>query len=313
MKLVINIPCYNEEKTLPLVLKELPKKIKGIDQIEVQIVNDGSTDKTSDVARSYGVKRIIEHGYNRGLGCAFKSGMEEALKNGADIFVNTDGDNQYPSRYIEKLVEPIINGSADIVVGNRVPWNVKHFSFIKRKLQYTGNYFVRNIVKSNVKDAVSGFRAYNKEAMLRINVTTRYSYVLDTSVQAYYKNLRVDNCLININKPTRKSRLFNNIFEHCIRSGLNLLRLYYLYEPFKTFFMFSFLLFIPGFFLLMRFFVFYLFLGEGSGHIQSLIVSSILLVGSILMFGLAVIGDSMKTNRTIQEENLYLTKKRIYR
>ncbi len=311
MKLVINIPCYNEEKTLPLVLKELPKTIGGIDNIEVQIVDDGSTDKTVEIAKKFGVKRIIRHKKNLGLGTAFKHGMDSALESGADIFVNTDADNQYPSRYISELVKPIAKGRADLVIGNRKPWKVKHFSLFKRFLQWFGNGITRNILGANVPDTVSGFRAYSKEAMLKINVVTKFSYVLDTIMQAVQKGLRIENIDIETNPPTRKSRLFKNIFQHMRKSGVNLIRIFYLYEPFKTFVCFSTIFLIPGFALLMRFFYFFFFANYGQ-HIQSLIVASILLITSALLFALGIIGDALKTNRMITEEVLYKLKKKEF-
>ncbi|MDP4012091.1 MAG: glycosyltransferase family 2 protein, partial [Candidatus Nanoarchaeia archaeon] len=235
MKLVINIPCLNEEHTLPLVLKDIPKQIPGIDKIEVQIVDDGSNDRTVEVAKKLGVDRVIIHKTNQGLGNAFKYGMQVALEAGADIFVNTDADNQYPSRYISNLVKPIINQETDIVIGNRRPWKVKHFSFLKRVLQRFGNWATRNVLGSDVPDVVSGFRAYNREAMLKINVTTKFSYVLDTIMQAVQKGLKIKSIDIETNPPTRKSRLFSNIFQHMRKSAANLVRMYYLYEPLKTF------------------------------------------------------------------------------
>jgi glycosyltransferase involved in cell wall biosynthesis len=246
MKLVINIPCYNEEKTLPLVLRELPKKVPGFSSVEVQIVDDGSSDKTIEVAKSFGVTRIIRHKHNLGLGTAFKHGVEAALEAEADVFVNTDADNQYPSKYIPVLVKPIVDGSADVVIGNREPWKVKHFSPLKRALQWIGNGVVREIAGGKVPDTVSGFRAYNREALLRLNVTTKFSYVLDTIVQASRKGLKLESIVISTNAPTRKSRLFKNIFQHMYKSGVNVLRCYVLYEPFKTFLWLSLFFFIPA-------------------------------------------------------------------
>ncbi|MCK9568238.1 glycosyltransferase family 2 protein [Candidatus Pacearchaeota archaeon] len=311
MKLVINIPCYNEEQTLPMVLKELPKKISGIDKIEVQIVDDGSSDKTIEVAEKFGVDRIIRHKKNKGLGIAFKEGMQSALENGADIFVNTDADNQYPSKYIKDLVEPIIKQRADLVIGNRKPWKVKYFSPLKKFLQWFGNGLVRNILGSNVPDTVSGFRAYSKDAMLKMNVVTKFSYVLDTIMQAVQKDLKIESIPIETNPPTRKSRLFKNIFQHMKKSGSNLIRIFYLYEPLKTFFYLSLVFSIPGLFLIARFF-YYMFTANYGQHIQSLIVASILIVTGVLSVALGIIGDSLKTNRVLTEEVLYKLKKKEF-
>jgi len=310
MKLVVNIPCLNEEYTIPLVIKDIPKQIPGIDKIEIQIVDDGSTDRTVEVAKKLGVDRVIIHKTNQGLGNAFKHGMQVALEVGADIFVNTDADNQYPSRYIPNLVKPIINQETDIVIGNRRPWKVKHFSLLKRVLQRFGNWATRNVLGSDVPDVVSGFRAYNKEAMLKINVTTKFSYVLDTIMQAVQKGLKIKSIDIETNPPIRKSRLFDNIFQHMRKSGANLIRMYYLYEPLKTFTYLSATTFIPGLILLVRWFYYY-FNNLGGGKMQSLVIGLMLLVASILLFGLGIIGDSIKTNRTMIEEEIYLLKKKI--
>ena len=311
MKLVINIPCFNEEKTLPLVLKELPKKIEGIDKIEVQIVDDGSTDKTIEVAKKFGVTRIIRHKKNQGLGIAFKHGLQSALENGADVFVNTDADNQYPSKYIKDLVEPIVNQRADLVIGNRKPWKVKHFSVLKRVLQFFGNWVTRKILGSEVPDTISGFRAYSKDAMLRMNVVTKFSYVLDTIMQAVQKDLKIESIEIETNVPTRESRLFKNIFQHMKKSGSNVARMYYLYEPLKTFTYLALLSFIPGFLLVVRWFYRY-FLDIGGGSIQSLVIASMLLIASVILFGLGIIGDSLKTNRMLTEDVLYKLKKKEF-
>ncbi len=310
MKLVVNINCYNEEKTLPLVLNDIPKKIPGIDKIEVQIVDDGSTDKTVEVAKKHGCI-VIRHKINRGLGRAFNSGVLAALKRGCDIMVNSDGDNQYPSRYIPALVKPILESRADMVVGNRTPWKVKHFSLLKRALQYFGNILVRKMIQSPVRDTVSGFRSYSREALLRINVTSQFSYVLDTLMQAASKGLKIINYDIKTNAPTRKSRLFKNIFEHMRKSTANLIRVFYLYQPFKTFITLSLLSFLPGLFLFIRFFYFYFTNAGYSGYIQSLIIATLLVLGSVLFFVFGIIGDSIKTNRTLIEEGLYLSKREL--
>jgi glycosyltransferase involved in cell wall biosynthesis len=311
MKLVINIPCYNEESTLAQVLEELPKKIDDIDVIEVQIVDDGSTDKTREVARKYGC-RVIRHKYNMGLGVAFKHGMEVALENGADIFVNTDADNQYPGKFIPALVKPVIEGEADMVIGNREPWNVKHFSPIKRMFQYVGNTMIRRIIKADVPDTVSGFRAYSREAMLQLNVTQQFSYVLDTIVQGAKKGLKIKSIPIKTNLPTRKSRLFKNIFHHMKKSGTNMIRVWVLYEPFQTFLYMTLLFAVPSLILVGRFFGYYYY-GMGSGHIQSLIIAAILMTMAGISLALAVIAYLLGMNRRLIEEDLYYTKKGYYR
>lgn len=311
MKLVIQIPCLNEEKTLPLVLRELPKKIDGITSIEVQVIDDGSTDKTSQVALSHGVTRVIRHKKNLGLGVSFKDGCEAALEAGADILVNTDADNQYPSKYIAALVKPIVDGKSDIVIGNRRPWAVKHFSPLKRVLQLFGNFLVRNIAGSAVPDTVSGFRAYSRESLLRLNVTTSFSYVLDTIVQATHKGLVVESVLITTNAPTRKSRLFKNIFQHMRKSGVNVLRCFIIYEPFKFFSWVSLLFFIPALLVFVRFVVSYYF-NDGAGMVQSLILGAILTTLAGLSIVLGVVALLVGVNRKLVEEQLYLAKKKFY-
>jgi glycosyltransferase involved in cell wall biosynthesis len=312
VKLVINIPCLNEEKTLPLILSEIPKKIEGIDKIEVQIVDDGSKDGTVEVARRFNVDRIIKHKKNKGLGEAFKSGVDAALKNGVDIFVNTDADNQYPSRYIEKLVKPVLEGKADIVIGDRQTSKIKHFSPSKKFFQRLGSWTVRKLSNTKVRDAVSGFRAYSKEALLKLNITSKFSYCIDTIIQAGKKNLKVVDVKIRTNPPTRRSRLFSNIFQHIKRSTANLVRVYVMYEPFKTFFYLCLVPLLPGLFLLFRFLFFY-FNNQGSGHIQSLVISAILIIAAMIIFAMGIMADLNSLNRKLIEENLYLTKKEKYK
>ncbi|MFA5797838.1 MAG: glycosyltransferase family 2 protein [Candidatus Woesearchaeota archaeon] len=311
MKLIINIPCYNEEKTLPLVLKEIPRKIPGISAIEVQIVDDGSTDKTVEVARKFGC-HIITHKQNLGLGVAFAHGIEAALNRGCDIFVNTDGDNQYPSGYIKYLVKPILDGSSDIVIGNRTPWKVKYFSPLKRTIQFFGNMLARNIASSDVPDMVSGFRAYNKESLLKLNVTTKFSYVIDTIAQASKKGLKIISVDIRTNAPTRKSRLSKNLFQHMKKSFANIVQLYITYEPFKTFLFLSMIFIVPGVILVARF-LWYYFHEVDSGHIQSLIIAAIGFILGAILFSLGVIAELIRTNRRLIEEQLYLKKKELYK
>ncbi|TGK07881.1 glycosyltransferase family 2 protein [Leptospira semungkisensis] len=310
MKLVINIPCYNEEKTLPLVLSEIPKKIPGIKTIEVQIVDDGSKDRTSEIALKYGCK-LIAHKRNLGLGRAFKSGVEAALSRGADIFVNTDADNQYPSSYIPDLIRGVMEGTSDIVIGNRVPWKVEYFSPLKKVLQWFGNFIVRNLIGTDVPDTVSGFRAYSRESLLRLNVTTKFSYVLDTIVQAVKMDLGVSSIPIHTNPPTRKSRLFKNIFQHMWKSGTSLIRLLIIHRPFYFFGLLASISFLPALAIAVRFLVFFS-MGEGQGHVQSLLFAVVLVILSGLFIISGILAFLTGMNRKFLEETLYLQRKREY-
>ncbi|WP_244280598.1 glycosyltransferase family 2 protein [Leptospira saintgironsiae] len=311
MKLVINIPCYNEEKTLSTVLAEIPKKIPGIKTIEVQIVDDGSTDRTSEIAAAYGCK-IISHKKNLGLGRAFKSGVEAALESGADIFVNTDADNQYPSSYIPDLIKPVMAGSVDIAIGNRVPWKVEYFSPLKKTLQWFGNLVVRNLIGTDIPDTVSGFRAYSRESLLRLNVTTKFSYVLDTIVQAVKMDLAVSSIPIPTNPPTRKSRLFKNIFQHMWKSGTSLVRLLIIYRPFQFFGVLAITTFIPALAIAIRFLIFF-YLGIGKGHVQSLLFAVVLVIISGLFLVSGILAFLIGMNRKLNEETLYYEKKSHFR
>ncbi len=310
MKLVINIPCLNEEQTLPQVLKEIPDYLEGIEEIEVQIIDDGSTDNTAQIAQKYGA-RVIRHKENLGLGIAFRHGLEAALANGADILVNTDADNQYPSRYIHTLIKPIIQGKADVVIGNRQTWKVKHFSLLKRFFQWLGSASVRKLSGSDVKDTVSGFRAYSRESLLHLNIKTKFSYVLDTIMQCSNKNLKMVSVDITTNPPTRKSRLFKNMFQHIRKSGFNLIKIFIMYKPFITFMFMSIIFMVPSLLIIIRFLYFYVTEG-GSGHIQSLIAAAILFNTSVLMIALGIFVELVKYNRELIEDQLYLSKKKFY-
>ncbi|MDD4110575.1 MAG: glycosyltransferase family 2 protein [Clostridia bacterium] len=308
MKLIIQIPCYNEEKTLPLVFKDLPKYIKGIDIIETQIIDDGSTDDTVKIAKSLGVDHVVKYVGNKGLARAFKTGVENALKHGADILVNTDGDNQYDSADIAKLVQPILDGKADIVIGDRQTGKIKHFSFIKRFFQWLGTRVTGFFAGQRMNDAVSGFRAYTREALIEINVVSEFSYVLDTTVQAIKKRLKIVHVPIRTNLPTRKSRLFKSIWEHMRRSAADLIRIYSLYEPFKVFLSLAVIFILLGTYPVARYLYFF-FIGQGGGHVQSLIFGSILYIVGFQFLGLGILGEHMRINRKLIEDILKRLKK----
>lgn len=302
IKLIIQIPCYNEEKTLPLVLEDIPKKIEGIDIIEIQIIDDGSTDKTVEVAKQWGVHHIIQNTGNKGLGISFQKGLNHALYLGADILVNTDGDNQYPSYYISDLVQPILNKEAEIVVGNRQTSQIKHFSLLKKFFQWLGTKVTIILSgEKEVEDAVSGFRAYSREALLELNVTSRFSYVLDTTVQSSVKKIKMVSIPIETNLPTRPSRLFKNMWQHIRKSAIDILRVYAMYKPLRVFIGLGMIFLLIGAIPIVRFLYDYFFITGGEGKIQSLIIGSILLSISFNCFALGIIGDLMNRNRTLIE------------
>ncbi|MFH0830924.1 MAG: glycosyltransferase family 2 protein [Parcubacteria group bacterium] len=308
MKLIIQIPCYNEEKTLSLVLRDIPRAISGIDVIETQVIDDGSSDQTVAVARSLGVNHIVRYIGNKGLGNAFKRGVENALVQGADILVNTDGDNQYKSSDIPRLVIPIVHQRADIVIGNRQTGTIEHFSPVKKFFQWLGSAVTQYLSGLKIPDAVSGFRAYSREALLELNVTSDFSYVLDTIIQASKKRLKIGYVDITTNAPTRPSRLFKGIFQHIKKSTSNLLRVYAMYEPLKTFASLGTVFLLLGLYPMARYVFFYVN-GEGSGHVQSLIIGAMCVIIGVQLYGLGVVGDLIAKQRRLTEDVLYRIKK----
>lgn len=310
VKLIIQIPCLNESETLPYVLEGLPDEILGINCIETLVVDDGSTDDTVAVARKIGINHIICHNQNLGLAKTFATGIESCLSLGADIIVNTDGDNQYPARYIADLVEPIIAGQADIVIGNRRVDQVTHFSPLKRFLQRIGSWFVRTVSGTEVPDAPSGFRAYSQEAALRLNILTQYSYTLETIIQAGKQGLRVTSIPVKTNSPTRPSRLQRSTW-HFIKAQLStIVRLYAFYEPLRTFTYLALPFLLSGIFLLARFVFMYLIGERGIGRfVQSVSIGiGLLLVGVIIgLFGIQA--DIASKHRQLTQEVLYRLKK----
>lgn len=301
MKLIIQIPCYNEEKTLPQVLSELPKSIPHISSIETLIIDDGSKDNTSGIARKLGVNHILKFKQNRGLARVYKAGIDACLKLGADIIVNTDGDNQYSGSDIPKLVEPIINGTADMVVGIRPIEDIKEFSWIKKRLQRLGSSVVRLLSRTDIPDATSGFRALSREAALQMNIFSDYTYTLEALIQAGENKLKLEYVPIRVNKKTRESRLFRSIPNYIAKSIVTLVRVCITYRPLKYFSYSGGIAFLFGVLVGLRFIYFY-FTGYGGGHIQSLILASILLTlgFQLVMFGL--LADVVATNRKLSED-----------
>lgn len=310
-KLIIQIPCYNEEETLPLVLKDVPTSIDGIDCIETQIVDDGSTDNTVEVAKRLGINHIVSYTGNKGLGNAFRYGVESALKKGATILVNSDGDNQYKSSDIVKLIQPILQGDADIVVGDRQTAKIKHFSVVKKFFQWLGTKVTVSLAgERELKDAVSGFRAYSRDALVQLNVTSSFSYVLDTTLQAASKRIRMVSVPIETNPPTRPSRLFKNMFQHIRKSSVDIVRVYAMYHPLKIFLWLGGVTFFLGSIPMLRFLYSYFFTESGgAGKIQSLIFGAMLIIISINFFALGIIGDLLSKNRILSEYILEKLKK----
>lgn len=308
MKLIIQIPCLNEEFTLPFTLKHLPRKIDGIDEIETLIIDDGSTDNTIQTARKNGVNHIVKFTNNKGLAEAFVAGLDACLKLGADIIVNTDGDNQYNGEDIQKLVGPIVNGEADYVIGDRQVNGIHHFSRTKKRLQILGSWVVKQVSNTDVPDATSGFRALSREAALQMNVISKFSYTLETIIQAGKKNLAVAHVPIGTNEKMRDSRLFKNIPAYLKRSVLTIFRIYTMYEPLKTFFRIGGIIFGTGFIVSLRFIYFYL-IGHGAGHIQSLILSAVLMMIGFQVIMIGLVADLIGGTRRLIEDTLYRVKK----
>lgn len=309
MKLIIQVPCFNEEKTLPSVLNELPKKIDGISTIETMIIDDGSSDKTIQVANEHKVDHIVKHIGNKWLGNAFKTWVERALKEGADIVVNTDGDNQYPGKYIPDLVKPIVEWEADFVMGNRQTKNIQHFSLLKKFFQWLWSLMVRILSGTKVPDSVSGFRAYSREALLKLNVTSDFSYAVDTLVQAGSKRIKISYIPMTTNKPTRPSRLFKNMWQHMYKTFSILIRVYAMYNPLRLFMSLATLFFIIWSLWIIRFIYFYITIDGDTGKVQSLMLSWVFLIIATIFFALGIIWDLIAKNRRLIEDNLYFTKK----
>lgn len=308
MKLIIQIPCYNEEIALPVTLSQLPTHIDGIDEIEILISDDGSTDRTLEIAKDYGVNHIVTTTHHRGLARTFMAGIQRALAEGADIIVNTDADNQYNADDIEKLVKPILEKKADIVIGARPIKDIASFSPFKKFLQFLGSKVVRLLSSTATEDAPSGFRAFSKEAALSINVFDNYTYTIETVIQSKTKGLHILSVPIRVNNTFRKSRLVKNIFQYIRRNSFTILRMFIIYRPFRFFAIIGGLLCLTGLILLARFLLLYMF-DEGNGHIQSLIISSMLVITGFQTFLFGVLADLMAINRKLIEDVQIRTKK----
>jgi len=308
MKLIIQIPCYNEAATLPATIADLPAHLEGFDRIELLVIDDGSSDGTAEAARSLGVDHVVKLKRNTGLAHAFAVGLEEALRQGADVIVNTDADNQYQGSGVAKLVSPILQGEADIVVGDRGVQNIKQFSPIKKLLQRAGSGVVRWASATNVPDATSGFRSLTREAALRLNVFSTYTYTLETLIQAGRMGLSVVSVPVETNAALRESRLIASIPQYVLRSIATILRIFLMYEPLRVFFSVGTMLVLAGVLLVARFGYFYI-QGQGQGHVQSLIVSAILILLGFQTFLLGLLADLIARNRRLQEEVRYRIRK----
>jgi len=311
VKLIIQIPCLNEEETLASVLETIPTHIEGIDEIEILIIDDGSTDRTVEVAHAHGVHHVISHTARMGLARSFRDGVDYAMSHGADIVVNTDGDNQYPQARIGDLVAPILAGTADIVIGDRQTHTIEHFSVFKKVMQRVGSWVVNRAAGTELPDAASGFRAYSRYALYRLNVVTQFSYTMETIIQAGNKSLAIASVEIDTNAKTRESRLFNNMFEHMIRSGQAILRSYVMYRPWSVFAALGTVLGGLGVIPFVRYAIL-LAEGDEGNHYQSLMIGTLLLIGAALSLALGVLSDLSKTNRILSEDQLFRIKEQQY-
>ncbi|MBE9570560.1 MAG: glycosyltransferase family 2 protein [Proteobacteria bacterium] len=301
MKLIIQLPCYNEAETLPITLSALPRVVGGFDSVEWLVIDDGSTDRTVEVAKANGVDHVVRLPRNKGLAGAFMAGLEASLKAGADIIVNTDADNQYCADDIPKLIEPILSGKADIVVGARPIAEIGHFSPMKKILQKLGSWVVRVASKTNIPDAPSGFRAISRDAAMRLNVFNEYTYTLETIIQAGQKNMAIASVPVRVNEDLRPSRLVKSIPSYLFRSIITIFRIFMTYRPFRFFLVPGLLFFGIGMLIGFRF-LFYYFQGDGQGHIQSLLLAIILLIMGFQFVMVGLLADLIAANRKMLED-----------
>jgi glycosyltransferase involved in cell wall biosynthesis len=304
MKLIIQIPCFNEEEQLPGTLADLPRELDGVDEIEWLIIDDGSTDRTVEVARAHGVDHVVRLTNNKGLAAGFQAGLDACLKLGADVIVNTDADNQYNAADIPKLIAPVLRGDADMVVGDREVASIEHFSGIKVRLQKFGSAVVRRASDTNVPDTTSGFRAYNREAAIQLHVVSKFTYTLETIIQAGKNLVAVDHVPIRTNPKTRESRLFPSMWSYVRRNGVSIFRVYSTYEPLRVFMAAAAVVGLAAVIIWARFAWFYLVEGEGAGHVQSLILGAVLFIAAVQLAALGVVGDILAASRVLQQRTL---------
>jgi glycosyltransferase involved in cell wall biosynthesis len=303
MKLIIQIPCYEEEATLPVTLAELPRELPGVDVVEWLVIDDGSGDRTVEVARAHGVHHVVRLTNNKGLAAAFQAGLDASLKLGADVIVNTDADNQYHGADIPKLLAPILAGEADMVIGDRQTDTIEHFSPVKKRLQRFGSAVVRRASGTNVPDTTSGFRSYNREAALQLQVVSKFTYTLESIIQAGKMLVAVDHVPIRTNEKVRESRLFPSTWAYVRRNTVSIFRVYTLYEPLRVFLAVAALFALVGVVIWARFLWFF-FSGEGAGHIQSLILGATLFIVAVQLAALGVVGDILASSRVLQQRIL---------
>lgn len=311
LRLIVQIPCLNEAETLPATVADIPRQIPGIAAVELLVIDDGSTDLTVRVAQACGVEHIVRHPHRRGLAAAFQTGLDTAVQLGADLIVNTDGDNQYPGAEIPRLLEPLLAGTADLAIADRQPSQISEFSPVKRWLQAWGSWVVRLVSGTEVPDATSGFRAYTREAALRLNVFSSYTYTLETIIQAGKKNLRIAHLPVQTNPRRRASRLIKSNWDYVQRSAITILRVYALYEPLRTFSLLSLPFVLTGTVLIGRYLYFYL-TAEAVGvarYVQSVIIGATALIIGFLVFLFGVLADLIGANRRLLEETLYRVKR----
>jgi glycosyltransferase involved in cell wall biosynthesis len=305
-KLIIQIPCLNEAATLPATLADLPRTVPGIDVVEVLVIDDGSRDGTADVARACGVDHVVRLRRNKGLAAAFAAGIDASLKAGADFIVNTDADNQYSGHEIPKLLGPLLSGQADIVIGDRNIAELRHMSWRKRQLQALGSWVVRQVSGTSVPDTTSGFRAYTREAALRMTIVSEFSYTLESIIQAGKKRMAIAHVGIATNPRTRESRLFDSMFSYIKRSSATIVRIYAMYEPLKVFTYLGLTIFGAGFFLAMRFLYYYMTGFTGGGRfVQSLVISAVLMIVGFQVLLIGLLADVISANRKLLEDLVY--------
>ncbi|HEX6569767.1 MAG TPA: glycosyltransferase family 2 protein [Acidimicrobiales bacterium] len=305
MKLIIQLPCLDEEDQLPITLSELPREVAGFDTVEWLVIDDGSTDRTVEVARAHGVDHIVKLTNNKGLATAFQAGLDASLKLGADVVVNTDADNQYAADDIARLVEPIVAGEADMVIGDRQVMSIEHFSLVKKRLQRLGSWVVRQASGTNVPDATSGFRAYNRESALGLTVVSKFTYTLESLIQAGKSQVAVDHVPVSTNEQLRESRLFGSMWAYVRRNMLAIFRIYTGYEPLTVFSLLAGVLFLACLAAWTPFLWSWLVEGDRSGHLQSIVLGGVLFMAAVQVFALGVLADVIAANRSVSQMILH--------